>query len=221
MASNKTRLEIVETSAKLAGRGPEIYAEARNWLTLLLDDLSFSAKWQALRKIGSEIALPAGSSTAPLPSDIGAGSAHLLFGTDRTPIYEKSSDEFMDLGGIPGSGVANARPSFYMIDEEAGVFRFNRAADQAYGFIPVYYKRPAAPASGSAGDSEHCWFSNDQVIIDGLIYYIFKFKEDSREYDQKRIFEAGVEKYKAGTTPQGGGVPRIRLSPQFFPGRRL
>jgi hypothetical protein len=216
MASQLSRIEIVRQAVALAGRGSEMYPTARTLLNTILRSLALRAKHPALRKTGTEITLAAGSTTVELPSDFGAGSDHLIFGSDRKPIFELGSDEFVDRGGFPSNSAGNGRPTAYIVDLNAGVYRFNVAADQAYGFIPIYFCVPEAIDEDSNGDTEKPWYRNDETLVEGLLWRLYTYLQDVREDTQKAKFEQAVAADLRGSVPMNGGVSRIRLNPARF-----
>lgn len=215
MAATSTRIEIVQKALKLAGRSAELNQLGRELLNDLLKSIALKAKYPALRKVGAEQSLPAGSSTVALPSDFGAGSDHLVFGTERSSMYEKTPDEFFDAGGLRASSTTG-RPTIYMIDKEAGLFRFNATADQAYGFIPVYFKLPAAIPLDASGDSQKPWFDDDLTLTQGLIELIYQYTGDAREFQQGTKFKQDLAEVRRGIVPMGGGTSRITLSKSRF-----
>lgn len=211
--AGKTRLQIVHEAVGRAGRGSELHSLAKGWLNTILESLATESKYPILRKVGEELTLSAGQSTVDLPSDFGAGSDHLLFSSDRVPMFETPYEEFTKWGGIPASGATSGRPTVYTVDMEAQVFRFNAVADQSYGFLPIYYKRPEAIADNSDGDSEFPWFQDSQALIEKLIAVIYQYTADPREMAQEQKANMLVDKIKRGSLPRQA---RIQLNPNRF-----
>lgn len=220
MGSASTRLEIVTDALALSGRDVSIKTLCNQMLNRMLRDWALRWKFAALRKTGSAITLSSGSSTASLPSDFGAGMDSLLFGDSRVPLYERSADDFVYNGGYPGTSAGSGMPSFYMVDEASSYFRFNCPADRAYSFIPIYYYIPAAIDTSSSGDSTTVWIKNDELAVQGLVHKIYQYMGDDREGNQEAVVERMMAAYRRGTTPVGGGVPKIQLSRTAFPRRR-
>lgn len=216
MPSQFNRGQIVQEALRLAGRGQELRESAENWLNMMLGAWALNNRYKELRKVGSEITLLAGASTAALPADFGAGSERLEFGSDRMPIYELTAAEFMDAGGLRSASIGTGRPMKYMIDDQAGVFRFDRRADQNYGFIPVYFYLPAAIGNGGSYDTQKVWHPSDMVVVQGLVEYIYQFNGDDREFAQGQRVEKQKGEHLRGTTPIGGGSSRVTLSPKRF-----
>lgn len=216
MSSTGTRLEIVQRAVKLAGRGAELHQLAKELLNDLCKSWSLEYKHPDLKKVGTAITLSAGSSTAALPDDLGAGMESLLFGSENIPLDEKTMDEFVDLGGFPQSSSATGRPSFYSVDKEAGLFRFNRSADSGYSFTPIYYKvAPTIPYS-SAGDNTKIWIDDDKLAIQGLIELLYQYLGDVREESQGIRVERMKASWRRGSVPMGGGGSRIKLASDKF-----
>jgi hypothetical protein len=193
-----------------AGRGAELHAHAKQLLNILLRSMAIKAKYPALRKVGVEATLAAGSSTVILPSDFGAGSEYLMLGSEKNPINEKSLADFTSLGGFKAP---SGRPTFYMIDEEAGLIRFNTTADQAYPVIPVYFKVPEPIPLTSDGDLMRPWFNDDDTLIEALIEKIYQFKQDEREGFQGNKVRNAIGEVRRG---QINGPARMKLSPNRF-----
>lgn len=223
MASSITRYEIVIEALTLAGRSVELRGSAEGWLNRLLRKMAGEYKYPELRKQGDEITLSSGSQTAALPTDFGAGSDSMLFGDERRPIYERMPDEFYQDGGVqPTANGATGRPNFYIIDREAGVFRFNCIADRDYAFIPIYFKMPPNIATPDEdGDDEYPWFSDDETLIQGLIWKIYQYTGDMRAKEQEQTFKRHLAEYRQGSVPPGGGVSRILPSRQRFRKQRV
>jgi len=196
----------------------ELRTAAEGWLNRLLRKMAGEYKYPELRKQGSELTLSAGSQTAALPADFGAGSDSLLFGTERTPMYEVMPDEFYQGRSVqPTANGATGRPSFFIVDKEAGVFRFNTVADQNYPIIPIYFKMPPNIATPDQdGDDEYPWFSDDETLIQGLIHMIYQYTGDIREDKQEAKFKRYLGEYRQGSVPPGGGVSRILPSRKRF-----
>lgn len=211
MASSATRYQIVTRALTRAGRGVELRGIAEEMLNDLLRMIAGDYKFPELRKQGAEITLAAGSQTASLPSDFGAGMDSMLFGDERKLMLEKMPDEFYQNGGVqPALNGATGRPNFYIVDKEAGLFRFNTISDKAYSFIPIYFKMPPDIATPDQdGDDEYPWFSDNETLIQGLILSIYQYTSDVREQVQEAKFERYMGKYKQGSVPPGGGVSRI------------
>lgn len=206
------RLEIVQKSLWLAGRDVSLSSSAKDWLNDLLRNWALEYKYPSLRKVGSTLTLAAGSSTVALPTDYGAGMDNLLFGDEKTPLFEKTGDEFVDLGGFPASTAGNTRPVFYMIDKQASIFRFNSQADKAYSFIPIYFSAPAAITN----DNAFPWFEDDKVLIQGLIGEIYQYTEDPREENQFMKVERLKASFRRGIISSTGGPKKIRLVSNTF-----
>ena len=220
MSSASTRIEIVQRAVKQAGRSAELHAHAKELLNDLLRYCAITKRYKTLRKVGSSLTLSSGSSTAPLPSDFGSATENLLFGTEKLSLTEFEMDDFIERGGFPQDSTTNSRPSFYMTDTEAGVWRFNTSADQAYSFIPVYYKLPANLSVDQSADQEKIWYENDEAIIEGLIWKIYGYTDDAREFTQEQRWERLDAEYRRGTLPIQGGAARLRLSSATFRPRR-
>jgi hypothetical protein len=211
MASSATRYEIVTRSLTRAGRGVELRGIAEEMLNDLLRKIAGDYKFPELRKQGDVVTLSAGSQTAALPTDFGAGMDSMLFGDERKLILEKMPDEFYQNGGVqPTVNGATGRPNFYIVDKEAGLFRFNTISDKAYTFIPVYFKMPAdIPTPDQDGDDMYPWFSDNETLIQGLILSIYQYTSDVREQVQETKFNNYMGRYQQGSVPPGGGVSRI------------
>lgn len=216
MPSKTTRLAIITRALKLAGRDMSLRTLAEELLNDVLRDEAFSYKYPDLRKTGTPITLLSGASTASLPSDIGAGSDNLLFGPEATPMYEVSMDEFVFKRGFPSSTQNSSRPTYYCIDSDAAVFKFNCVADQNYSFIPVYYYVPDDIALGTSGDSSTVWIKNDLLAVQMLVEYLYQYLGDPREIVQAQRVEALRFKFRRGTVPMGGGSTRVLLARNRF-----
>jgi hypothetical protein len=220
MASEKTRLAIVQLAVAQAGRGPELYDHAKELLNLRLRSWAFESKYNQLRKIGTQITLSAGQITATLPTDFGFGMENLLFGAEALPMEELELDEFIARGGFPHASATNGRPTFYTLDKNAGVIRFNTTADQDYPMTPIYYYAPDSISLQSSGDVQKVWFDDEYTLIQALIEDIYQFVSDDREMFQGQKTEAKKAEFKRGTKAMSGGTPTIRLSGSWFKGRR-
>jgi hypothetical protein len=212
MSSTSTRYELVIRALQLAGRGVELRSSVEQWLNDILKSWALEYKWPALRKVGSSQTLSAGTSTVSLPSDMGSGMESLTFGDEKVPLDEYSMDEFVIRGGFPSSGASSGRPSFYTVDREAGLFRFNVAADQNYSFTPIYFKVPDAIAQTSSGDNQTVWVDDDNLVVQGLIQMIYQYTGDQREFAQEQKVNAMKATLKRGLVPMSGGPARMQLS---------
>jgi hypothetical protein len=139
----------------------------------------------------------------------------MIFGADNKPIQEKSFEEFAGLAGFKPTGTGTGRPYFYMVDREAGNFRFGCPADQAYQFTPVYFKKPPLPAVDSSGDSSTVWLDDDMICVQGLMWFIYIFTEDAREQAQEQRVYNMLLKWQRELIKMGG-VSRILPSPARF-----
>ena len=219
--TSRTRYQIVQEALDRAGRGMELRHKAESWLNSLLRSWAFETKFPVLRKFGDAITLSSGAWTADLPSDLGAGIDFLVFGTAKLPKYEKDAEEFLIGGGYPADDAGTGEPGFFMVDRQAGLFRFDRKADQAYSFVPVYYYMPADIATPSSeGDAQKLWFPDDETVIQGLMEIIYGWKEDKREAQQGGKVEAKKATFKRGFNPPAGPA-NLSLDPRTFRGRRM
>lgn len=214
MASSATRIEIVMRATKLAGRGAEIYPLAKEFLNDILRSWAMESKFPLLRKVGSEITLS--GVTAPLPSDFGAGMDNLLFGVERKPLEEYDFEDFVRSNGFQPIGSGSGRPSFYTIDQNENVFRFNRVPDQSYPFIPIYFRVPDDIPLDQTGDNQTVWFSDNNAIIEAVVEKIYQYKEDPREFTQAQKVDALKGRFKRGVGGIGGGSQRLQLSRKAF-----
>jgi hypothetical protein len=216
MASAVSRGQIVTDALSLAGRGQELRGPAAGWLNYFLRRIGLTFRFPELRKNGAQQVLSLGLATAPLPSDFGAGMEKLgmAFGINNQPISEYSFEEFAYNNGFPqppGTGFSQ----FYVVDRQAGVFRFNKSADQAYTFTPTYFETPPQVPVDSGSDGLSVWIDNDVIAVEGLVHMIFKFTKDERENAQMQRVEALLNEWKRETTKLGG-TSRVMPSPQRF-----
>lgn len=217
MASSSTRAQIVQLALAKAGRGTELTSISNQLLNTLLRHWAITYRFPNLRKVGAQQTLNQGLTTAALPSDFGAGMEKegMIFGTDAIPLSEKNSEEFSFIGGWPPSTAGSSRPIYYMIDRNAGLFRFNYTADQNYPFTPIYYSCPSDLPTDATGDNLHPWLDSDKLIIEGLVAEIYSYKEDEREFAQEKRVDRLMEQYRKGMVPSGGNQ-RIMPSPERF-----
>lgn len=217
MSSTYTRGQIVTDSLALAGRGMELKQSCNQWLNYFLIHLSTTFRFPELRKVGSAQTLPIGSQTAALPSDFGCGMEKqgMLFGPDMKPLEETSYEEFAQNYGFFQTGTGNGRPVQYFVDREAGVFRFNRVADQAYSFTPVYFKQGPLLATDTSSDSSKIWLDNDLLAVEGLKWMIYVYTEDPREDKQAMKVDKILIEWKRELVKMGG-TSRVLPSPSRF-----
>lgn len=217
MASKSTRYQLVTRALTLAGRDIRLRSEAEQWLNDLLRAWAFEFKYPSLRKTGSVVTLAAGTSYSTLPSDLGAGMDNLLIGESRLPLYERSMDEFVAaLGFNKVQNPATGFPTMYAVDENAGLFRFDRVADKNYDILPIYYSCPDAIPQTPAGDATSVWMDDDQLVVQGLIEIIYQYTGDQREVAQGIKVDKLKSKYRSGAVPMGGGSTRITLARTRF-----
>lgn len=218
MASSLNRGQIVQQALTLAGRSTELKQSANIWLNMFLKHVSMTYRFPELRKVGAATSLSIGSSTAPLPSDFGAGMAKsgMVFGSDNKPMDEKDFEDFVVNNGFPPTNnTGSGRPMIYIVDREAGVFRFNMSADTAYPFFPVYFRLPTIPDASTQHDTDSVWISDDIINVEGLKWFIYVFTEDEREMAQEARVDKMLMKWERQVT-QTGGVSRIMPSPARF-----
>lgn len=222
MSSTVSRGQIVTDALALAGRSSELKQSANSWLNYFLTHVGITFRFPELRKVGTPGTLSIGTQTAALPADLGAGMDKLgmLFGPDMKPLDEKSYEEFAYNNGFFQTNTGNGRPVQYMVDKEAGVFRFNRAADTAYPFTPVYFKTPPTVPTDGSSDNQKVWIDNDLIAIQGLIWMIYQFTEDAREDKQGVLVEKLLMEWKRELVKMGG-VSRVLPSPARFKNVRL
>lgn len=221
MASASTRSQIVNRALILSGRGVELTSSANEWLNDMLRSWALDFRYPSLRKTGAALTLPIGSSTVSLPADFGAGMEKqgMIFSSSNIPMDEKSYEEFAMLRGIQVGNIVTGQPSFYMVDKVASNFVFNSVADQAYGFIPTYFRAPDTIPTDSSGDNTKVWVDNDELVVEGLIHKIYQYKEDVREQSQfNKLYnplEGLLSKWQkqVGTM---GGTSRVLPSPSRF-----
>lgn len=217
MSSSATRYEIVTEALTRAGRDVGIRELAETMLNRMLRKWALEYKYPVLRKLGDVQTLSAGYSSLALALDYGAGMDSLLLGTDRSPLYERSPDEFVQFGGIQGDSPRTGRPEFYMIDQQASLVRFNLQAAEAYPVQTIYYMVPDDIAvNDSDGDSSKVWMSDDELVIQGLMSMIYQYNNDEREVMQSQLVEKLKADYRRGSVPMGGGVSKILMSPRVF-----
>lgn len=216
MPSSVSRGQIVIDALALAGRGVELKQACNGWLNYALRDVGLTFRFPELRKIGTPQTLGIGQSTSPLPSDFGAGmdKSGLIFGPDSRPLNEISFEEFANSRGFPIPN-QTGRPLKYIVDLNAGVFRFDNTADQIYSFTPVYFITPPTVPVDLAHDSVPVWIDNDIIAIHSLIWWIFIFTNDERESAQEQRVERLLNRWKRETVKMGG-VARVLPSPARF-----
>jgi hypothetical protein len=219
MSSSLGRLEIVEAAVKQAGRSAEFYAHGKLLLRALLRDLALKNRYRCLRKVWGEQTLSVGASSAAFPSDMGPSVEALLFGPERRPLQELDLSDFVQAYGFQPTTQQAARPSAFMMDKEAGVFRFNSFADTAYAFTPIGFKVPADLSLDDADDLAKLWYENDLAIIHGLVWMIFQYTDDAREVSQKNLFDKLDGEYRRGSQPIQSGGQRLKLSTTSFRSR--
>lgn len=220
MPSASTRIEIVQRAVKQAGRSAEIYAHAKELLNDLLRGCAYNNRYKILKKVGAQLVLPAGSDTLALPVDFGAATDSLIFDDTALPLIEFELDDFVERGGFQRVGVSSNRPSFFMTDTNARLWRFGSVADKNYTFTPVYFVVPENIPVEQSSDQEKVWYENDEAIINGLIWKIFGYTDDVREQAQKAVWEQKDAEYRRGTSPIQAGSTKLRLSRASFPLRR-
>lgn len=214
MPASDTRYNIVVRALQQSGRGMELAAQTKDLLNDLLEDWALGTKWPLLKRTGPAQTLAAGSTTATLPTDFGAGMDDMPFGNENIPLDYVEAEEFSSMYGFPSSTASNGRPRFYTVDLDAGVFRFNCAADQNYPFIPIYFRLPSRIPTDQTGDNTKPWFPNTKLIIEGLIESIYQFKEDEREFEQHKKVRDLMEQFKLGQVPLKA---RVTLNRSVFP----
>lgn len=215
MASASTRSDIVLRALKLAGRGVELRALAIDLLNDMLRQWSREHKYPELKKVGSALSLAQGSQTSALPADFGAGIDNLVFGPEGSPLDEVDMDDFIARGGMSIQPGTTGRPTCYTVDKNAGVFRFDRPADQAYNFTPIYYQVAPRLPTDSTGDNLNVFHSNDALVVQGLVEAIYQYTVDDREFTQHQKVEAMQAADRRGTVAMTGGPNRIKLSSKF------
>lgn len=216
MGSSLGRLEIVEAAVKQAGRSAEFHAHGKLLLSALLRDLALKHRYRCLRKVWTAQTLAAGDRTAAFPTDMGVAIESLLFGTEKTPIQELDLVDFVQAQGFQPTTQAAGRPAAFMLDREAGVFRFNATADVSYAFTPIGFKLPVDLALSDADDATKLWYESDLAIIAGLTWMIYQYTDDAREVSQKNLFDKLDSEYRRGTMPLQSGGQRLRLSSTSF-----
>lgn len=215
MASAATRYDIVIRALKLAGRGVELRSLAEQLLNDMLRQWSREHKYPELKVVGSATPLAQGSQTAPLPTDFGAGMDNLVFGPEGSPLDEVDMDEFIQRGGMSVQSGTTGRPIFYTIDKNAKLFRFNSPADQAYTFVPIYFKIADTIPQTPTGDATQVFHDNDSLVIQGLIEMIYQYTVDDREFTQHQKVESMRAADRRGAGAMTGGPNRIKLSSKF------
>lgn len=213
--SASTKLAIITRALALAGRNMELKEITTQLLDDLLRDWAQSKKFPQLNKTGATVFLGAGATTVPLPTDYGAGMDNLLFSDDKIPLEEFDADDFVHRRGFPRILDGNGRPTLYTVDEESGIFRFNRTSDKVYQVIPIYFKIPP-----NVGDAETVWYKNDRVLIKSLVGEIMEFTGDERELVQQQKALALKANFERGDLSKTGGSKTITLSRQVFRPRR-
>lgn len=217
MASSANRSQIVEEALTRAGRDVSLRELANTMLNRMLRKWALEYKYPILRKLGDVQTLSAGSSSLALPSDLGAGIDSLLLGTERYPLYERGPDEFAQCQGYTDTGnPPSGRPGFYLVDQEAGLVRFNSNAEKNYPVQMNYFKVPENLPVDSSGDAYFVWCPDDELVIQGLIQMIYQYNNDEREGAQYQLVQTLKGNYRTGSVPMGGGVNKILLSPRTF-----
>lgn len=216
MSSSVSRGQIVTDALSLAGRGMELKQSCNQWLNYFLRDVGLTFRFPELRKIGMTQQLAMGQNTASLPTDFGAGMDKygMIFGPDNKPIEELSFEEFVTTRGFPIPN-QTGRPQRYMVDLEAGVYRFDNVADQAYSFTPVYFKTPPLLSVDTSSDNQSVWLDNDLINVQGLMWFIYVFTNDEREVVQEQRIERLCNRWKRETV-RLGGTSRVLPSPSRF-----
>lgn len=212
MGSSLSRIKIVETAITQAGRGAELNDHARLLLNAILKDQATRFRYPVLKKVGAPMILPAGATSIAVPDDFGAGAEAMLFGVEKMQILETMMPDFIRAYGFPRDDAQASRPTAFMVDDEAQSFRFNAIADQDYPFIPIYFKLPADLAIDDTDDPTKLWYGNDLSIINGLMWAIYQYTDDSREDKQKGLFEKMDGDYRRGVMSKQNAGQRMRLS---------
>lgn len=217
MSSTATRSAIVLSALSLAGRSTELKTSANEWLNYFLLHVGLTFQFPELRKVGSSQTLALGTSTVALPTDLGNGMDKfgMIFGPNNQPLPECSFEEFSAKGGFSADPSATGKPQFYLVDKNAGVFRFNVAADQNYAFTPVYFIKPTLPSTDPSGDSDLLWLDNDIISVSGLMWFIYMFTEDAREPMQEARVERLLSQWKRETVKIGGSAT-LQLAQSVF-----
>ncbi len=216
MSSVISRGQIVSDALSLAGRSTELKSAAAQWLNYFLAHIGTTFRFPELRKNGAQQVLPMGTSTVALPADFGSGMEKqgMIFGADNKPLDERTYEDFASNNGFqptPGTG----RPFFYIVDREAGVFRFSTNADQAYPFFPVYFKKPPLVDPDPSNDSQKIWLDDDMIAVQGLMWMIYTFTNDEREAAQEARVERMLVKWIRETV-KTGGTSQVLPSPRTF-----
>lgn len=216
MGSSLTRLQIVQTALKQAGRGAELNDHTKLLLNALLRNQATENRYRCLRKIGSEQTIPAGACIAAFPSDMGGVVQAILFGTEKCELLETDLKDFIQAYGFQPANQAPTRPTAFFVDTQASVLRFNAYADQAYPFFPVHWRIPPDLEITDTDDQDKLWYENDLAIIQGLIWMIYQYTDDVREPSQFRLFQEMDARYRKGTSPAQSSAQRVHLSPGAF-----
>lgn len=217
MASSYPRGQIVSDALALAGRSSELKQSANQWLNYFLLHVGMTFQFPELRKIGATQTLPMGVQVVSLPADMGVGMANrgMIFGPDAKPMDEVSFEQFTMNGGFPTANGGTGRPCSYIVDKNANQFRFDRVADQAYSFTPIYFIKPPLLPVDTSSDSLPIWMDNDMIAVEGLIWFIYKYKEDDRENAQEMRVRNMILEWKRDLVKLGG-TSRVTPSPSKF-----
>lgn len=210
MPSASTRLEIVQRAVSMAGRGPELNAMGKQLLNDLLRGRALKVRYKQLRRT-EPLTLVMGQDYVALPTLASGMIEKFLLGPEKQEIAEMDTDDYKP----SVTGAQNARPSHFTVDQDARTIRFNTTPDQNYSVELTHYFIPAAYALDDTDDNTKIWYSDDEVIIEGLMSKLYSFLKDEREFLQEQRWLRLDGEYRRGIAPIQAGSSRIRLSSKF------
>lgn len=190
-----TLIQIVDASLDQAGLDSGFRSKARQWLNLILQDLSGDFDWPEWNKLSPYVPFVAGQKSYSLPADFEHADTLYLYNInadgdevqqEAIRIYDSYRFDAANFFNV------NGRPSAVMVDEMNSNLIFNSApSDSAYGYKLRYFKQAPQYDITGTDDAEIPEFKDQNYLIKELVKWAYEFQDDERyqaknqENDQK------------------------------------
>lgn len=215
-----TRAQMMAEALNLAGLSADFYGLARVWINTIIETQARDFDWDFYAKTASDTTLVPGTLSYSVPADFCKpnGNMYLIQNSQRGPEIRVVDAQTFNLYK---TGTGSGAPRMAMIVTSMGAsgptqaVHFDQVSSQTNtAFRMPYFRMPTALSTSDSDDTKVPDFLNQNFLIEEIIKYAFKYRDDER-YGQQ-AGESQVVLRAAKMNQSNTAQPVVQLATDKF-----